>query len=1350
MSDGDMTDRLLIEVAAGGRISVSIWPGGEEPAEPVAAPTVVDWPMDSSALADLRWYLEDYLRTPYGVYGDHGARVAGEIAAWGHAGFAMIFGSEAAGAAYRWLRSRDAPVEVVVRSSAPEWLRLPWELMHDPDRPSPLALDQVGISRALPGAGFADPLLVAGERLRVLMVISRPSGPDDIGYRIIARPLLERLAAVRGAVDLVVLRPPTIDRLRQVLTDARRAGEPFHIVHFDGHGLAAPGERTEKGSSLSGQQRQEQAVLLFESATGGRDDVPAATVAQVVTEGAVPVVVLNACQSGAVGKELETAVATRLLQEGAASVVAMAYAVYAVAAAEFMTELYERLFTGGGVGEAVAAGRRRLAQRNERPSARGPIPLADWMVPVHYTRRDVRFPDLRVNRDAPLSLDAVLDQLRADQADGDDRRGPLAAVDQFVGRDSLIYTLEQALRWQGVVVLHGAGGTGKTELAKAFGRWWRATGGVAHPSLVVWHSFEPGVASFGLDSVVAAIGLQVFGAEFARLEDSKRREVVIELLTTRRLLLVWDNFESVRTMPDPTGATPALDAAEQAEMRSFLDRVGASGASAVIITSRTEEPWLGPVRRIAVAGLTPAEAVEYADQVLAPYPAARPRRALPAFVDLMTWLDGHPLCMRLVLPHLESTEPADLLAALTGTVPLPTGYGDTRTTSLDTSVTYSVAHLSQPTRQMLVVLTLLYGVADVDVLGAFSVTEGVPGRFAGYPAEAWRDALEEAARLGLLRTMTAGEYRIHPALPAFAAQLWQADDPTGYPAERAAAERALLEAHARFGGWLRDQIDSGDARTALAIVGDQRRTLGSLLSYALRHEMWNHAYAVADPLDRYWGSRGLVDEARRWTDRVRLTLEDAAGTPPGPATPAGALWLYFMNAQGIRDMDAGHLDHAEQVFTTMCEQLTADPAAPQHRDRLAVAYRQLGQIALLRQRADEAEKWARQALSVAGPPGDRANMARTWDLLGGVATLRGRWDEAETWRRRTLALLDQVGDRRGSAVCLHSLGVLAARRNRTAEAEAWQHGSLAIWRELQDRPGMASSYHELGVIEGHRERWHEARLWYHRSLAISEELGDRTLMAKTYFQLGIIAQAHDRHFDEAEQWYRRSLAIEEELGDRPGTAFSYGQLGLLAEVRGDRQQALEWLVRSVIVSGSEARPSTGPGLANLARIAARVDPGSLDRAWLAVTGETVPEAVRELISAAQVSTGGDQSPMADPIDQIARAAAQQLSAEYGQDLVSEVEAALSAQENRDTDRYLEPMDVANLVVSIASLVWSVYLGLRQDKARPSSEVVARTVRVRLDETLMVETTLRDRLVEISVDQAARVGAVQEQADAPER
>jgi hypothetical protein len=91
----------------------------------------------------------------------------------------------------------------------------------------------------------------------------------------------------------------------------------------------------------------------------------------------------------------------------------------------------------------------------------------------------------------------------------------------------------------------------------------------------------------------------------------------------------------------------------------------------VIVTSRAREDWLGDVRRVTVGGLNRAEAAEYAGILLAPFPAARQRRAQRSFGELLDWLDGHPLSMRLTLPRLEDADPAVLLTALRGTAPLP-------------------------------------------------------------------------------------------------------------------------------------------------------------------------------------------------------------------------------------------------------------------------------------------------------------------------------------------------------------------------------------------------------------------------------------------------------------------------------------------------------------------------------------------------------------------------------------------------------------------------------------------------------------------------------------------------------
>lgn len=126
-------DQLIVDLAVPGNVSVSVSHRGTlQPS--VLAEQEFSWPLSEDDHEDLRWYLEEYLSAPFGVYEERGARVAAALGDWGHSVFASVFGSGAARDLYLEMRTRG-DVELVFRSSSPSLLGLPWELMADPGGP---------------------------------------------------------------------------------------------------------------------------------------------------------------------------------------------------------------------------------------------------------------------------------------------------------------------------------------------------------------------------------------------------------------------------------------------------------------------------------------------------------------------------------------------------------------------------------------------------------------------------------------------------------------------------------------------------------------------------------------------------------------------------------------------------------------------------------------------------------------------------------------------------------------------------------------------------------------------------------------------------------------------------------------------------------------------------------------------------------------------------------------------------------------------------------------------------------------------------------------------------------------
>ena len=324
--------------------------------------------------------------------------------------------------------------------------------------------------------------------INVLLVTARPGGARDVGYRTIARPLVETLrkAALRVRVD--ILRPGTYEALTRHLEASQERHGPgyYHVVHFDVHGGLLTHDQfdqIEKGldsDRFTYQMRRYgrpslphydgvKAFLFLEHGQDGQaDPVEATELAGLLQVHGIPIVVLNACQSGKQVGDRETSLGSQLMQAGVQMVLAMGYSVTVSAAERLMAEFYGQLFGGASLAAALRSGRMELHNRKGRRAYFNQlIDLEDWLLPVVYENQ----PQTLRPREFTADESAAFYTAKAT------RYAEPQVAYRFVGRDLDVLEIERRLLGKGnILLLRGMAGAGKTTLLRHLGWWWQTTG----------------------------------------------------------------------------------------------------------------------------------------------------------------------------------------------------------------------------------------------------------------------------------------------------------------------------------------------------------------------------------------------------------------------------------------------------------------------------------------------------------------------------------------------------------------------------------------------------------------------------------------------------------------------------------------------------------------------------------------------------------------------------------------------------------------------------------------------------------------------------------------------------------
>lgn len=171
-------------------------------------------------------------------------------------------------------------------------------------------------------------------------------------------------------------------------------------------------------------------------------------------------------------------------------------------------------------------------------------------------------------------------------------------------------------------------------------------------------------------------------------------------------------------------------------------------------------------------------------------------------------------------------------------------------------------------------------------------------------------------------------------------------------------------------------------------------------------------------------------------------------------------------------------------------------------------------------------------LSINRATGNQRSESKILNNLGSLAGLRGRMQEAWSFHEQALAAAQRSGNRSSEASALLNLGCTAMLQGRLAEARAFDERALQILRDSGNRvlEGLAiNNLAHLDLAEGLPEA---ARAKNEQALAIHRQVGNRPDELTTLSALAELTRRVSADLDTASRYLREARGLAERWGNR--------------------------------------------------------------------------------------------------------------------------------------------------------------------------------------------------------------------------
>ncbi len=611
----------------------------------------------------------------------------------------------------------------------------------------------------------------------------------------------------------------------------------------------------------------------------------------------------------------------------------------------------------------------------------------------------------------------------------------------LVARDRELATLSAHLADPArlpVIIIHGAGGVGKTTLA-LYAAHTLADQFPDGQLYVDLHGFTPGrralTAADALGGFLRALGLR---GDQVPSDLDEASSLFRSATANRRILLVLDNAR------DRAQVTPLLPG---------------SAKCAVIITSRKALQAIDGAHRVRLRPLSTRNAVgllaqEVGDQRVADESGAA--------ADIARLCGGMPLALRMVASRLQPGMSLHSLAS--GLTDASRRLDQLELPDISVRASISASHHLLRDSTDPVDNLAERGFLLISLLDGPHVSQAVAQALIREPGVLIDRALDRLAEISLIDVPEPGRYRMHDLIRLYGREHLSHDS---------AGSSALTRA---FGVYV------GTAWNAAARIrpGDFR------LKHACR--WWNgSALTFPDPA-------AALDWSEAERENIMAAIRQSGSAPRVPTVIPAQLALAMFGFFRVRGYWNDAIEAADAGIAAAHRAGDRHAAACLHSDA-GRALTEQGKLRLAAERIQHAIACQRNI-------GDHEGLAQSLSNMGVVHFEGKHLDDALACYLDSLAIHRRLRDLRGQAMTLDNIGPIHWMKGRYGQALDCHNRALAIFRDLRDSYGQAVALGCIGELFLQTGSYREAATFLEQSLGIHHQMGDRHGEAESLLRLG--------------------------------------------------------------------------------------------------------------------------------------------------------------------------------------------------------------------------------------------------------